>query len=76
MHTAASELKRDLLLEELAEAKRGVRTVTQALDKIGQRHPGVVLLRSIPGVGTRTAETMVAYIDEPKRFQHGSRAVA
>jgi transposase len=76
MPTAASELKRNLLLEELAEAKRGVRTVTRALDKIGQPHPGVVLLRSIPGVGMRTAETIVAYIDDPKRFQRGSQVAA
>lgn len=76
MPTTASGLKRDLLLEELAEAQRGVRTITQALDKIGERHPGVMLLRSIPGVGMRTAETMVAYIDEPKRFQRGSQVAA
>lgn len=76
MPTAASGLKRDLLLEELAEAKRGVQILTQALDKIGRRHPGVVLLRTIPGVGPRTAETIVAYIDEPKRFQRGSQVAA
>jgi transposase len=76
MPTAASGLKRDLLLEERAEAQRGVRTITRALDKIGERHPGVVLLRSIPGVGMRTAETIAAYIDEPKRFQRGSQVAA
>jgi transposase len=76
MPTTASGLKRDLLLEELAEANRGVRTITRALDKIGERHPGVVLLRSIPGVGMRTAETMAAYIDQPKRFQRGSQVAA
>ena len=76
MPTAASGLKRDLLLEELAEAQRGIRIVTQALDKIGRRHPGVVLLRSIPGVGPRTAETIVAYMDEPKRFRRSSQVAA
>jgi transposase len=76
MPTTASGLKRDLLLEELAEAQRGVRTITRALNKIGERHPGVVMLRSIPGVGMRTAETMVAYIDEPKRFARGSQVAA
>ena len=76
MPTAASRLKRDLLLEELAEAQRGVRILTQALNKIGRRHPGVVLLRTIPGVGPRTAETIVAYIDEPKRFRSGSQVAA
>ena len=76
MPTAASRLKRNLLLEELAEAERGVRILTQALDKIGRRHPGVALLRTIPGVGPRTAETIVAYIDEPKRFRRGSQVAA
>ena len=76
MPTAASGLKRDLLLEELAEVRRSVRTLTRALDKMGQRHPGVILLRSIPGVGMRTAETIVAYIDDPKRFRRGSQVAA
>jgi transposase len=76
MPTAASGLKRDLLLEELAEVRRSVRTLTQALDKMGQRHPGVILLRSIPGVGMRTAETIVAYIDDPKRFRRSSQVAA
>ena len=31
-------------------------------------HPGVRLLRSIPGVGVRTAETVMAYVDDPRRF--------
>lgn len=76
MPTAASSLKRNLLLEELAEVRRSVRTLTQALDKIGQRHPGVILLRSIPGVGMRTAETIVAYIDDPKRFRRSAQVAA
>jgi transposase len=76
MPTPASGLKRDLLLEELDAAKRGVRTVTKALDKIGRRHPGVTVLRTIPGVGMRTAETMVAYIDDPKRFGRSSQVAA
>jgi len=67
MPTAAAGLKRDLLLDELSDVKRGVRTITRALDAIGARHPGV---------GMRTAETMVAYIDEPKRFQRSSQVAA
>jgi transposase len=76
MPTPASGLKRDLLLEELDAAKRGVRIVTKALDKIGRRHPGVTVLRTIPGVGMRTAETIAAYIDDPKRFERGSQVAA
>lgn len=76
MPTAASELKRDMLLAELADVKRLVRTVTKSLDKIGGRHAGVTLLRTIPGVGMRTAETIAAYIDDPKRFRRSSQVAA
>lgn len=76
MPTAAAGLKRQMLLDELADAKRHVRTVTQALDAIGRGHPAVSLLRTIPGVGIRTAETMVAYIDDPGRFDHSSQVAA
>ena len=36
----------------------------------------VMLLRTIPGVGIRTAETMVAYIDDPKRFRRSGQVAA
>lgn len=76
MPTMASELKRDMLLVELADVKRLVRMVTRSLDKIGGRHAGVTLLRTIPGVGMRTAETIAAYIDDPKRFVRSSQVAA
>jgi transposase len=76
MPTAAAGLKRQMLLDELAEAKRHVRTVTAALEAIGRGHPAVTLLRTIPGVGIRTAETIVAYIDNPDRFDHSSQVAA
>jgi len=76
MPTAAARLKRDLLSDELDEAKRRVRTVTKALNEIGERHPAVLLLRTIPGVGIRTAETMVAYMDKAKRFLRSSQVGA
>jgi transposase len=76
MPTSASVLKRDLLLDELADVKRCVRTVTKVLDKIGLRHAGVTLLRTIPGVGMRTAETIAAYIDDPRRFGRCSQVAA
>lgn len=76
MPTAAARLKRDLLLDELTEAKRRVRTVTQALDTIGRSHPAVLLLRTIPGVGIRTAETVAAYLDNARRFARNSQVGA
>jgi len=76
MPTQAAGLKRDLLLEELSESKRRVRTVTQALNEIGRSHPAVILLRTIPGVGMRTAETIAAYMDKAKRFVRSSQVGA
>lgn len=42
------------------------------LDAIAARQPAVALLRTIPGVGPRTAEAAVAWIADPKRFKRGS----
>ena len=57
-----------MLLEELATLQRQVKRLTKALNAIGRKDPGVMVLRTIPGVGPRTAETIVAYVDDPQRF--------
>jgi len=64
----ADALRRDLLLEELAQADERVGRVTKELDKRADAHPGVALLRTVPGVGPRTAEAFVAYVDDVRRF--------
>jgi len=61
-------LRRDQLLEELERLDAHIRRAEGELDRIGEAHPGVALLRTIPGVGPRTAEAVVAYIDKPQRF--------
>jgi transposase len=61
-------VRRDMLLEELAEDQHRLKRVEQELAAISAGHPGVALLRTIPGVGPRTAEAVVAYIDNPARF--------
>jgi len=66
--SGADGLRRDLLLEELAEADRRVARVTAELDRRADAHPGVALLRTAPGVGPRTAEAFVAYVDDVRRF--------
>ncbi len=66
--TAWACIQRDLLMDELDQYDRQVALVTGELDRIVATHPGVALLRSIPGVGPRTAEAVVAYIDDPQRF--------
>ena len=43
--------------------------VTRELDAIARRDARVMLLMTIPGVGPRTAEAFVAYVDKPERFR-------
>ena len=64
----ASALQRDLLLEQLSELKQKLIRVAGQLKKTSAGQPGVALLRTIPGIGPRTAEALVAYIDDVKRF--------
>lgn len=66
-------LERDLLLDELALAQLRLKRIERELDRIAQTHPGVALLRTIPGVGPRTAEAVVAWIDDPRRFAKGHK---
>jgi transposase len=61
-------LQRDLQLERLEAVTRMIERVEQTLDEVARAHPGVELLRTIPGVGPRTAEAVIAYIDNPDRF--------
>lgn len=61
-------VRRDMLLEELSDHDRRIRQVQAALNQEARQHPAVALLRTIPGVGPRTAEAFVAYIDDPSRF--------
>jgi transposase len=68
--------QRDLLLEELEQFDRQVEGMTRLLNRMGRGHPGVVLLQTIPGVGPRTAETIVAYMDDPSRFSQARQVGA
>jgi transposase len=67
--TRADDLRRDLLLIELDQADQMVKKITAELDRIAADHPGVALFRTIPGIGPRTAESFIAYVDNPQRFR-------
>lgn len=71
--TELDRLQRDMLLERLGSVIEMIGRAERALDQRAQRHPGVQLLKTIPGVGDRTAEAVVAWIDDPGRF-HRVRA--
>ncbi len=72
----SGRVRRDILLEELGSCRAKVRTVTRVLDGMSRQHPGVQLLRTIPGIGPRTAETVMAYIDDPSRFDRSAQVGA
>ena len=65
---AQAALQRDLLIDELQLLERQIARVEKELDQRGRCHEGVQLLQTIPGVGPRTAEAFVAYVDRPQRF--------
>ena len=64
------ELQRDILQERLQSVASMIQRVERVLNRMAEAHAGVQLLRTIPGVGRRTGEAVVAYIDKPGRFQH------
>jgi transposase len=66
-------LRRDVLVDELDGLNRQVRRVEARLGEIADAHPGVKLLMTIPGVGVRTAEAFVAYVDRVDRFARSNR---
>ena len=66
--TELDELQRDILCEQIESLTRMIQRAHKLLNGIARRHPAVQLLKTIPGVGVRTAEAVVAHIDDPKRF--------
>jgi transposase len=66
-------LRRDLAAEELDEINIKLKRVEKELNKRADAHPGVTLLKTIPGVGVRTAEAMVAWIDDVTRFSRNKK---
>jgi transposase len=61
-------LQRDMAAEELQELNQKIARAQKQLDKIADASPAVAVLKTIPGVGNRTAEAVVAYVDDVKRF--------
>jgi transposase len=68
--TTSQQLRRDLLLEEIETLIRQVRRIEQQLNRQAEQTSAVAQLRSIPGVGIRTAEAVAAFVDDPHRFRN------
>jgi transposase len=83
---AASESENDLadlwrieLREELKQYDQlvaSIKAVEQQLDRIAAKDARVGRLRTVPGVGPRLAEALVAVIDDPHRFKNGRQVGA
>jgi len=76
---AADELWRgllDLALTEYRQVKGLIDQAEAKLDALAQADAGVRLLQTIPGVGPRTAETVVAYLGDAGRFTKGKQVSA
>src|SRR5438093_8665328 len=68
--TVSQQLRRDLRLEEIETLLRQVRRIEHQLNRQAQQTSAVARLRSIPGVGVRTAEAVAAFVDDPHRFRN------
>lgn len=66
----AHRAKLDSQLRQLDLIEEELRYATRELNAIAAGHPAVMLLRTIPGVGPRTAESVAAWIDQPERFRN------
>jgi transposase len=58
-----------LALTELARVKELLDVAEKKLDELAKHDAGMKILDSIPGVGPRTAEAVVAFLPEPQRFR-------
>ena len=56
-------------LETFEAISKALKTVEDKLNKLGSADSRVKRLQTIPGVGPRLAEMVVAFLDDPERFQ-------
>lgn len=70
LDNAMHALKRDLMTDEIDALSAQLRRVERELERYALNSPAVQLLRTIPGVGPRTAEAVAAFIDDPRRFKN------
>ena len=66
----------DLELTQLDALSEQLELVIQKLESIGKNDPRIKRIRTIPGVGPRTAEILVACLDDPHRFENGRQVSA
>jgi len=57
-------------LEGLDDLNHAIETLDRKLNALGEKDARVIRLQTIPGVGPRLSELVVAVIDDPKRFKN------
>jgi transposase len=75
----AEQLWRGVLhteLQRLQALGALIESVEQKLDELAEANADVALLKSVPGVGVRTAEVVVTALDNPRRFRSGRQVSA
>jgi len=60
-------------LETFEAINKSLKKVEDKLNKIGTCDERIQRLQTIPGVGPRLAETVVAFLDDPNRFENGKQ---
>ncbi len=66
----------DLELTQLDDLTAKLKVVETRLEQLAKANPHVQRLLKIPGVGRKTAEALVAAIDDPHRFKSGRQVSA
>ena len=66
----------DLELTQLDAVTEQLNQVVKRLEAIGKEDSRIQRIMTIPGVGPRTAEILVACLDDPHRFQNGRQVSA
>lgn len=63
-------------LDQFTNVQEAIERVEAKLDAVAAKDKRVRHLRTIPGVGARLAEMMVAVIDDPHRFKNGKQVAS
>jgi transposase len=66
----------DIELRQLRAVQQEIAAAEAQLDAIAAADARVALLRTIPGVGPRLSEAIVALLDQPARFHHAREVSA
>jgi transposase len=66
----------DIELTQLDALSEQLNVVVKKLEAIGKQDSRIQRIQTIPGVGPRTAEILVACLDDPHRFKNGRQVSA